>query len=100
MDFVKVKKGKQTLDKCLITYIGFLIRTFPADEYFIVSNDSDYDDIIDFWKERGIQISRVTKAPEKVERNAGMAPDKTGEIASIVAKLYLQKMPNNKYIVH
>ncbi len=100
MDFVKVKKGKQTLDKCLITYSGFLIRTFPADEYFIVSNDSDYDDIIDFWKERGIQISRVTKAPEKVEHNAtvmqslcnaGMAPDKTGEIASIVAKLYLQK---------
>lgn len=100
MDFIKTKKGKQTLDKCLMTYAGLLIDKSPEDEYFIVSNDGDYDDIIDFWKERGIQISRVTKAPEKVEhnatvmqslRNAGMAPDKTGEIASIVAKLYLQK---------
>ncbi len=100
MDFIKTKKGNQTLDKCLITYIGFLISTFPADEYFIVSNDGDYDDVIDFWRDRGIRISRVAKTPEKVEhnaliiqalRNVGMPSDKIGEIASIVAKLYCQK---------
>lgn len=100
MDFIKTIKGNQSLDMCLSSYVGFLICKFPTDEYFIVSNDCDYDTIINFWRHRGIQISRTVKTPEKVEhnaliihnlRNAGMPLDKTGEIASIVAKLYHQK---------
>lgn len=100
MDFIKAIKGNQSLDMCLSSYAGFLISKFPTDEYFIVSNDCDYDTIINFWRHRGIQISRTIKTPEKVEhntlimhslRNAGMPMNKTGEIASIVAKLYRQK---------
>ena len=100
MDFIKAIKGNQSLDMCLSSYAGFLISKFPTDEYFIVSNDCDYDTIINFWRHRGIQISRTIKTPEKVEHNAlimqnlrdaGMPLDKTGEIASTVAKLYCQK---------
>ncbi len=105
MDFIKTKKGNQTLDKCLMTYAGLLIDKSPEDEYFIVSNDGDYDDIIDFWSGRGIQISRVTKTPEKVKhntlimhslRNAGVSAKVTGEIASIVAQLYCKKNGKQK----
>lgn len=100
MEFIKAVKGNQSLDMCLSSYIGFLIANNPDEEYFIVSNDCDYDTIIKFWRSKNIKISKVIQTPEKVEhnaliiqnlRNAGMPLDKTGEIASIVAKLYRQK---------
>lgn len=100
MEYIKVIKGNQSLDMCLASYIGFLIANNPDEEYFIVSNDCDYDTIIKFWRSKNIKISKIIQTPEKVEhnaliiqnlRNAGMPLDKTGEIASIVAKLYRQK---------
>lgn len=60
-----VPAGKQSLDMHLISYLGLLMGTFgKSASYVIVSNDTDYDNIIEFWKEEGYHnISRKCKIP-------------------------------------
>ena len=44
--------GSQSLDMHLVSYLGYLIGTNINKEckYFIISKDTDYDNIIAFWK--------------------------------------------------
>lgn len=102
---IKTITGKQSLDMCLSSYVGYLITSNPDEEYYIVSNDCDYDAVINFWRDRGIQISRITRTPKTVKHNALMIQtlrsfavptNTTGEIASIVANLYLQTRGKQK----
>ena len=106
IDFIKIDRGNQSLDMCLSSCLGFFISKYPTHEYFIVSNDCDYDSVINFWiKSRNVKISRISKTPEKVEHNAIIMqllrgsdiPSKTtGEISSIVAQFYCKKNGKQK----
>ncbi len=47
-------KHKQSLDMHLVSYLGHMLSTYGKQcFYVIVSKDTDYDDIINFWKEEG-----------------------------------------------
>lgn len=54
---------KQSLDMHLVSYLGYLLGIYGKEcAYVIVSKDTDYDNIIKFWKEKGYQnISRKQK---------------------------------------
>lgn len=54
---------KQSLDMHLVSYLGYLLGIHGKQSaYVIVSKDTDYDNIIKFWKEEGYQnISRKQK---------------------------------------
>lgn len=56
---------KQSLDMHLVSYLGYLLGTHGKQcAYVIVSKDTDYDNIIKFWKEEGYpNISRKQKIP-------------------------------------
>ena len=56
--FMEVKGGKQSLDMHLSSFLGHIISR--KREYVIVSNDTDYDGIIEFWNNRGYNVSRKT----------------------------------------
>ncbi|MDE7121912.1 MAG: hypothetical protein K2O42_07105, partial [Oscillospiraceae bacterium] len=60
IDTYKIPTGKQSLDMHLVSYLGFLIGTDSKQKnrYVILSYDSDYDKIIQFWKAKNIKISR------------------------------------------
>lgn len=51
---------KQSLDMHLVSYLGYLLGVYGKNcTYVIVSKDTDYDNIIKFWKEEGYSnISR------------------------------------------
>jgi len=51
---IRVKAGHQSLDMHLSSYLGYLIGTQEDEEvsYVIVSNDFDYDGIIEYWSDR------------------------------------------------
>lgn len=55
-----VPMRKQSLDMHLVSYLGYLLGIHSKQcAYVIVSKDTDYDNIIKFWKEEGYQnISR------------------------------------------
>lgn len=61
LKIIKVQRGKESLDMHLVSLLGFLLHRDGMDgEYYIVSNDTDYDSVIDFWRNTvGYQVSRV-----------------------------------------
>lgn len=50
--------GNNALDYQLIGVLSYLIAKHPGAAFCIYSNDKDYQSAIDFWKSRGIKISR------------------------------------------
>lgn len=49
-----VPARKQSLDMHLVSYLGHLLGIHGKQcAYIIISNDTDYDNIIEFWKEEG-----------------------------------------------
>jgi hypothetical protein len=59
IDFISTHKtGKNYLDFQLSTYIGYLIGKENKANFFIISKDTGFDSVIDFWKSRNISISR------------------------------------------
>lgn len=60
-----VPEGKQSLDKHLVSYLGYLLGVHGKQcSCIIISGDTGYDNIIKFWKEEGYpNISRLQKIP-------------------------------------
>ncbi len=59
VEYIKTTKtAKNYLDFQLTTYLGYLVASTGVKEYYVVSKDSGYDSVIDFWKARGMTISR------------------------------------------
>lgn len=66
IDSHEVPAGGQSLDMHLVSYLGYLLGKSKEGtcSYIIVSKDKDYDNIIAFWREKGIKsISREEKIP-------------------------------------
>ena len=70
---------KNSLDFQLTTYLGYKIGQQgrkPAD-YVIISADTDYDKVIDFWEENGQTVERCATLMSKVQSKKEKARDKT-----------------------
>ncbi len=54
LSFHEIPVGNQSLDMHLVSYLGYLIGINANNKYkyVIISNDSDYDKIISFWKNK------------------------------------------------
>lgn len=60
VQFVPVPAGKQSLDMHLATWLGYEISKGNENvSYCVVSNDMDYDAIIQFWEKRNVKICRI-----------------------------------------
>lgn len=59
VEYIKtMKTAKNYLDFQLTTYLGYLIASTPVREYHVVSKDSGYDSVVDFWSKKGLVIKR------------------------------------------
>lgn len=64
-EYIKIQKtGKNYLDFQLSTYLGFLIGKENVQHIYIVTKDTGYDSVIDFWASRSYTIQRVTSIYE------------------------------------
>lgn len=82
----EVPAGSQSVDMHLVSFLGYLLGSrSSAPQIVIVSNDSDYDDIVSFWKaEKGVVIQRRDKL---VAEEAKPAPAKSaGAVKSASVK--------------
>lgn len=68
LEFVACAAGHNAMDFQLSTMLGALIATQAAPEYVIISADTGYDPIINFWKNRGITISRVPQTESMTQK--------------------------------
>lgn len=60
LKYIKCNNGHNALDFQLVSYMGYLMKTGIKTEYIIVSKDKGFDSILDFWKERGRNVSRIS----------------------------------------
>lgn len=60
IEFIKTAKvAKNYLDFQLTTYLGFLVGKGEKGPLYVVSKDTGFDSVIDFWKGRNVEIKRV-----------------------------------------
>lgn len=91
-EYLPIKTGgKNALDFQLATWLGYLISQNKKESYCIVSNDTGFDYVIDFWKKHeakvmrsadlnGVQSAHVREQireilPEDVKDDAGKIMD-------------------------
>ena len=75
----KAPVRSQSLDMHLVTYLGYLIGLDRESrgQYRIVSKDTDFDNIVKFWKqEKNVEISRIAKIAAKPRAAAKPAAKK------------------------
>ena len=65
----KTMVGKNALDFQLATLLGYVIGTNKEnnDEFIIVSKDTGFDAVVEFWKQDNIKITRLCSLEEKSE---------------------------------
>lgn len=65
----KTMVGKNALDFQLATLLGYVIgsNTEKDDEFIIVSKDTGFDAVVEFWKQQNIKITRLCSLEEKPE---------------------------------
>ncbi len=57
--YIKLRRcAKNYLDFQLCTHLGYLIGSKTEGPYFIISKDTGYDSIIDYWRDHGITVTR------------------------------------------
>ena len=82
LDMVEVPAGKQSTDIHISSYLGYLagIHADSKCSIVIVSKDSDYDNVIKFWKNKtGLNISRKEQIKKTVQKQVvkqSVAPSK------------------------
>lgn len=70
---IKVQPGRQSLDMHLVSCLGFLLNQYGTEnDYYVISDDTDFDKVIEFWKERGYKVSRVKNIEMAVSPEAAV----------------------------
>ncbi|MDE7352624.1 MAG: hypothetical protein K2O06_06190 [Acetatifactor sp.] len=61
--WVECVEGNNALDQQLTGVLAYLIAAHPGADYRILSNDNDYNKIVDFGAERGVHVERTGTDP-------------------------------------
>ena len=93
--FFKVPMSDQSLDMHLVSYLGYLIGKDQEEKKFIVvSKDKDFDNIINFWKEkyyidikRQINLKTNTETKVKIELTEEEKTTTVNNIKSLIGTL-------------
>ncbi len=79
---IEVPAGRQSADIHIGSYIGYLIGSGKNRDIGVVSNDTDFDNVIKFWAKSGASVSRsrsITIASVKhkaAQKNKAEKPEK------------------------
>lgn len=87
----EVPAKSQSVDMHLVSYLGYLLGSCkPVPKIVILSNDTDYDDIVQFWK---TELNVAVKRRDKFEESRPSVPSKTAAKASSPAKPSTKEKP-------
>ncbi|MBO7699040.1 MAG: hypothetical protein J6S38_08430 [Erysipelotrichaceae bacterium] len=65
INIIECYPGKNSLDFYLSSYLGYLIGKNRHSSYLVVSQDTGFDHVIDYWKSEGYDVTRINTKPEK-----------------------------------
>ena len=64
INIIECKPGKNSLDFYLSSYLGYLIGKGRHSAYVVVSQDTGYDSVIEYWNQEGYDVKRINTKPE------------------------------------
>ncbi len=68
INIIECEPGKNSLDFYLSSYLGYLIGLGKHHSYTVVSQDTGFDHVIDYWKRQGLEVVRINTKPEKASQ--------------------------------
>ena len=92
INIIECESGRNSLDFYLSSYLGYLIGRAKHSSYVVVSQDTGFDHVIDYWKRNGVDVVRINTKPEKQKRGSVRTrkqeeePKKNSEIRRIVKR--------------
>lgn len=75
---VFTQKFSSNINFQLVTEIGFRIAKHPELEYVLVSENTEYEPLIEYWRQQEVNISRfniITSKPEEIEISYNYRPN-------------------------
>lgn len=69
IECIQCRRGPNGLDFQLATELGCRVSRNESAKYIVVSNDTDFDVVVQYWRDRGVSIKR-----EPVEHTSKKAP--------------------------
>jgi len=67
INIIECEPGKNSLDFYLSSYLGYLIGKNRHSAYVVVSQDTGYDHVIEYWNREGYDVKRIDTKPEPVK---------------------------------
>lgn len=97
---IEIPAGDQSLDKHLISYLGYLIGAKGNYKYIIVSSDKGYDKIISFWKKKkSVSITRQPQIATDPKKSPSKATTDTQTVTvpkKILSKTTVTTLKNDR----
>ena len=105
INIVECYPGKNSLDFYLSSYLGYLIGKNKHSSYLVVSQDTGFDHVIEYWNKEGYEVTRINTKPEKkkpvrrVRTSKNPESGKDSETRIILKKEASQEKKENKKTV-
>lgn len=78
LEFIQCKAGHNALDFQLVTELGSRVARNSKNKYVIVSGDTGFNAVVDYWRQRDIDVSRMgAPVPVKTGTATILAPGST-----------------------
>ena len=90
------KTAKNYLDFQLTTYLGYKLGKEKFDGVFVISKDSGFDAVIDFWNAKGLNIQRQVAITTEVQAKPKRATTRTKVTTKPKAKKATPKSVSTK----
>lgn len=82
VDFVKCVEGKNALDFQLVTELGYRLGSDKEEcEYIMVTNDTGFDAVVQYWKNAGKQVKRYNAKYCQSQYNKKMVEEEREKLA-------------------
>lgn len=64
ISIIECDPGKNSLDFYLSSYLGYLIGKDKHSSYLVVSQDTGFDHVIEYWNKEGYEVTKINTKPE------------------------------------
>ncbi len=80
INIIECEPGKNSLDFYLSSYLGYLIGTGKHNAYTVVSQDTGFDHVIEYWKKQGLEVERINTKPDKPNTRSNRQRSQTPQV--------------------
>lgn len=93
INIIECEPGRNSLDFYLSSYLGYLIGTGKHSSFTVVSQDTGFDHVIEYWKNNGIDVVRINTKPDKTKTNRSQKNQPVKKNENSETRIIVKKQP-------